>query len=255
MRGAKTNETELAQTINFDALQSLKETSRSWNLASNHRLHAFVHARHLAQLVEIGPAVDVHEVHIDVRTLKARRNAVLRVGLKMERAPSSRRRERRSEAVLEPFPGLLRCVAQLQSMARRQFTNVLEDARAVGARPDWPVAGVAGALRGVCRPEAVFLNTVWPLRCLLASAVPSFFAGDRHGPDRLPAQPAGVPPHRGGRRVRREALSVPGTVRRVTPFAASACVAAEAMPTRGTVHPVMLAASPRALDGRAFPHG
>ena len=61
-----TNETELAQTINFDALQSLKETSRSWNLASNHRLHAFVHASNVTKVVVGRFAVDASLSHIDV---------------------------------------------------------------------------------------------------------------------------------------------------------------------------------------------
>jgi hypothetical protein len=47
------NEAELAHTIFFDALQSRKETKRSCILASNHRLHAFIHASHIAQAVQV----------------------------------------------------------------------------------------------------------------------------------------------------------------------------------------------------------
>ena len=61
-----TNETEFAQTIHFDALQSLKETGRSWNLASNHRLHAFVHASHVTKEVAGRFAIDASLGHIDV---------------------------------------------------------------------------------------------------------------------------------------------------------------------------------------------
>ena len=170
------HEAEAVEIFFLDPLERYTEALGCRSLTGNDCLHALINTCYLSQMVQPS-AFAIHPLqgHIDVLVDEVIGNAVLRMRHEAKPAPMCSlrmRHEGRCVAILEPPPSVLWRAPQLQAMACRQITNILQHADIVGAGQCGPETRLtARAAQSRLQHAGRGQGRQW-LPIIIASAVP-----------------------------------------------------------------------------------